>query len=307
MKEFLSAFIDAWKPHSGTVLAFAVSISPLLIWAGAVWIHLRRERNVAPPQQEKLLRPPGYSLFLKMDEISEAILQNLLGATLMLLIAVVGIVGAATFIGFNGPLGYNLFFTSLCVIAATPGIALLIRACRQTIELRNVRLGLRGEQAVAEVLHEVGDAGYRAFHDLQPEGTWNIDHVLVGTRGIHLIETKARRRRPPKREQPKHVVIYDGRVLAFPCGTDTKAIGQAQRNAAWLADFLAKKTCEVVPVEAIVVIPGWYTESKGSFPVKVMNTNYLKTYLRKQPERIDPAQVRRIIAALDEQCRTMEF
>ena len=41
--------------------------------------------------------------------------------------------------------------------------------------------------------------------------------------------------------------------------------------------------------------------------VKVMNTSYLRSYLRKQPETMDPAQVRRIIAALDDKCRTLEF
>jgi hypothetical protein len=166
---------------------------------------------------------------------------------------------------------------------------------------------LRGEQAVAEVLHELGDSGYRAFHDLETDANGNIDHVIVGASGVYLIETKARCRRPPKREQPKHVVIYDGRTLIFPSGTDTKAVPQTERNANWLADYLAKKTCEPVPVEPVIVVPGWYTESKGNFPVRLMNTNYLKAFLRKQPPRIDPAQVRRIIAALDEKCRTLEF
>ncbi|HEX7860224.1 MAG TPA: hypothetical protein VF773_07865 [Verrucomicrobiae bacterium] len=31
-----------------------------------------------------------------------------------------------------------------------------------------------------------------------------------------------------------------------------------------------------------------------------MNANYLRSYLRKQPEKIEPQQVRRIIAALDD-------
>jgi hypothetical protein len=307
MEEFLSALIDALIPTWQTAAAFAVAFSPFIVLGAAVLIHLRRERNVAPPQQEKLLRPPGYSLLLKLDESLESILLHMLGASGLLSIAVLGAVGAAAFLGANGPLSYTVFFSAVFVAGTVPGIALIFRAWRKTLELRNAHLGLRGEQAVAEVLHEVGDAGYRAFHDLQPKGTWNVDHVVVSTRGVFLIETKARRRRPPKREQPKHVVIYDGRSLIFPCGTDAKAIAQAQRNAAWLTDFLSKKTCEVVRVEAIVVIPGWYTENKGNFPVKVMNTNYLRTYLRKQPERIDPAQVRRIVAALDEECRTLEF
>lgn len=305
--EILSAVINNFVPSSRDFSVFAVAVSPFVIWAGAVLFHLRQERKVEPPQQEKLLRPAGYSLQLKLDDLLGSILQNLLGAVVMLLTCLVGIVGAAIFWGGRGPAGYIFFFCSLGVVASGAGIGLMIRAWRKTLEVRNTRLGLRGEQAVAEVLHEVFDAGYRVFHDLQPRGTWNIDHVIVGPRGVFLIETKARRRRPAKREQPKHVVVYDGRALTFPCGTDKKAVVQAQRNADWLADFLSKKTCELVPVNAIVVIPGWYTENKGNYPVKVMNTNYLRSFLRKQPERIDPAQVRRIVAALDEQCRTLEF
>ena len=103
------------------------------------------------------------------------------------------------------------------------------------------------------------------------------------------------------------MVFYDGRTLCFPTGNDRDAVTQSKRNADWLADFLGKKTAEVVSVQPLVVLPGWYTETKGNFPVKVMNTAYLRSYLRKQPETISPAQVRRIIAALDDKCPTLEF
>ena len=86
-----------------------------------------------------------------------------------------------------------------------------------------------------------------------------------------------------------------------------KAVPQVERNARWLTDFLAKKTAEPVNVEGIIVVPGWYTESKGNYPVKVMNANYLVKFLRKQPERIDVKQVQRIAGVLDEICRTIEF
>jgi hypothetical protein len=58
-----------------------------------------------------------------------------------------------------------------------------------------------------------------------------------------------------------------------------------------------------------VVLPGWYVtfSGKGNFPVKAINANYLVGYLRGQSEKIVPAQVRRIITALDEKCRDVEF
>jgi len=70
---------------------------------------------------------------------------------------------------------------------------------------------------------------------------------------------------------------------------------------AWSATASAQ-TLESAQIRGIV-----YDETKGNFPVKVMNTTYLRTHLRNQPKTIEPAQVQRIIEALDEKCRTLEF
>jgi len=70
-----------------------------------------------------------------------------------------------------------------------------------------------------------------------------------------------------------------------------------------------KKTGEKVWVEPLVVLPGWYVKNTGkeNFRVNVMSANYLPGFLQRQSAKIDPAQVRRIITALDEKCRTVEF
>lgn len=70
-----------------------------------------------------------------------------------------------------------------------------------------------------------------------------------------------------------------------------------------------KLTGEPVRVEPVVVLPGWFVRitGKGNFPVKAMNANYLVRFLSGQTEIIPPAQVWRIITALDEKCRDMEF
>jgi hypothetical protein len=136
-------------------------------------------------------------------------------------------------------------------------------------------------EAVAESLGEAADSGFRGFHDLPGGDNWNIDHVAVGTRGVFLIETKARRRRGSRNGQPEHEVIFDGEALLFPTFKETKAIEQAKRNAAWLSNYLTKKTGEPVRVEPLVVLPGWFVRiaEKGSFSVKAMNANYLVRFL----------------------------
>jgi hypothetical protein len=174
--------------------------------------------------------------------------------------------------------------------------------------VQDYRPGLRGEQAVAEVLNEAADCGFRAFHDLQTEKLGNIDHVAAGPRGVFLVETKARRRRKSRNQQPEQVVVYDGKTLQFPWGYDAEAVLQTERNAGWLSNYLTKKTGENVAVQPLVVLPGWFVErGKGNFNVKVMNATYLTGFLRREDEKLESAQVRRIIAALDEKCRDVEF
>jgi hypothetical protein len=63
-----------------------------------------------------------------------------------------------------------------------------------------------------------------------------------------------------------------------------------------------------VAIQALIVLPGWFVEQgKGNFNVKAMNAAYLAGFLRRQDETLDPAQVRRLITALDDQCRTLTF
>ena len=195
---------------------------------------------------------------------------------------------------------------SLFVIASALAA---IKSFRGFKEAQNIRLGLRGEQAVAESLGEAAGSGFRAFHDLPGGDNWNIDHVAVGTHGVFLIETKARRKRVGNNGQPAHEVVFDGAALQFPRHRETEPIEQAKRNAAWLSNYLTKKTGEPVRVEPLVVLPGWFVRfaGRGDFPVKAMNANYLVRFLSGQPEIIQPAQVRRIITALDEKCRDVEF
>ena len=161
----------------------------------------------------------------------------------------------------------------------------------------------------SEALTEVGPNGYRAFHDLPGGENWNIDHVVVGPQGVFVIETKARRRRAVAGSQPAHVVGYDGDTLTFPTGKDHDAIPQARRNAKWVADYLTKKTGERVDAAPLVVLPGWYVECTASDTkgFAAMNATYLKKYLASQPERVPPAQLRRIIALLEDKCRDLVF
>ncbi len=292
-----------WATTSLLIGAFA----PAFVLLGAIsFDRFRRAKIVKPPQEEKLLRPPGYSLAVQFDSLMERSTLQLVGA--MFWTALAGVIGgfvARLLVQEVGFLGMLLPIIALTG-AILAGTALAIRAYRTLQEGRNVRLGLRGEQATAEALAEASDAGFRVFHDIQGGDDWNIDHVAIGPKGVFLMETKARSRIAAKGDQPEHHVKFDGTTLAFPMGIDRDAVAQARRNAGWLANFLTKKTGESVAVDAIVVLPGWWVEGRGEV-VKAMNCKYLTKYLRSQKDKMTPEQVTRITTALDEKNRTLDF
>lgn len=270
------------------------------------WEQKRRSQWIQSPQPEKLLRAPGHSLRVKMDRVVD-------GTMMKFLISLALCWGSGVF--FEGaaecPGHWRMALALISLILGVGGAystVLFIRDCRS---IRNLRLGLRGEQAVADALQEVADCGYRSFHDFPGGDNWNIDHIAVGPSGIFLVETKARNRAQPRwgQRQRAHVVHVVENRLQFPTGRDLNAIPQAERNAKWLANYLTKKTGENVEVSPLLVLPGWYVEVKtptlnGTI---VMNTNYLTKYLRGRPERLRESQLRRIAAALEEKCRDVEF
>ena len=296
--------------NSTIIVVLLAAFAPMVgLIAAIILDRAWRKKSEKPPQSEKLLRPPGHSLSLHLDKTFDAVVDNIFAACCLSSFAGVCFAAFHSLILAKAPASW--LATCLIILAAFTILSAwaAIKAFLGFKKAQNIRLGLRGEQAVAEALNEAADSGFRTFHDLPAEENWNIDHVAVGTRGVFLIETKARRRRASRNGQPEHEVVFDGESLEFPFGKDAKPIEQAKRNAKWLSNFLEKKTGNPVWVEPLVVLPGWYVKNsdKGNFPVKAMNANYLPGFLRRQDEKLEPAQVRRIITALEEKCRDVEF
>jgi hypothetical protein len=294
------------------------------VFWGLFWLKRRRreERKERPPQREKLLRPAGYSAMRRIDALWEKCMS-----------AVAQAIGAGVFFGLAVGTFYPLLAalalgqvtmgqlwrasgSSVILVAAFAAIIALLWAVRgfQLVwrlddELRNWRFGLRGEQAVAEKLADrgVAAAGYVAFHDVPGEGEWNVDHVVVGPGGVFVLETKARPRRKATRPQEEQYVFFDGKVLEFPWCYDRDAAEQVERNARWVREFLAGFGPKDLVVQPVIVVPGWYVESKGNYPVKAMNAKYLVKYLKESRQVFSPEQLETTMRRLDERCRVVEF
>ena len=270
----------------------------------------KRRSTSKPPQSEKLLRPPGYSLAERISERKDTLDDHILWSILGGGVGVCSIIeGLLLLVIPTGQIvaGMLAFFTGIAGLAVSLHFARKVRITREDID--KLHLGLRGEQAVGEMLTEAAEWGYRTYHDFVGAGPWNIDHVCVGERGVFLIESKARTKRTSTNPKLRdHEINVAGAALEFPTFTDTKSVNQALANARWLAKYLRDETGDTVFVEPLLVFPGWWVNlvSKER-PVLVLTTKQLLPHLRKQPAKLDPKLVIRIRTALEKKCRTLDF
>lgn len=302
----------------GVVLVLALGFGVLRLK------HLRMAaRKERPPLKEKLLRPPGYSLYRRIDDVSDRLLLWALQA--MVSGALFGLVAGAfyplvealalqrvRFAAVWSQPGSHVLISAACIGLA--GLLWTVRSIAGAVqafnEIENCRFGLRGEQAVAEALAvpALATAGYVTFHDVPGDGAWNIDHVVVGPGGVFVLETKTRSRRKATRQLPEHEVRFDGRTLAFPWCDDTSAADQVTRNADWIRKLVVPFAPEDLFVQPIIVVPGWYVvNTQANQPVLAMNCKYLVGYLTGLPKRLTEEQLRPILARIEERCRTLEF
>ena len=290
-------------------LSFLVSaFAPALVVLFALWLdqYRRHRRPKKAAQKEKILRPPGYQLSMRLEELTDDLFNKIVGS-----IVLCGLTGteaalATRYFAESFPLPSTIFLLGLAAATALPGAIYAVAAYRTLRAAHIVRIELRGEQATAEALSEAADVGFRTFHDIPAGEDWKIDHVAVGPKGVFVLETKAMRQKGSNGDQAQHEVKFDGHTLAFPFGSDRDAVIQARRSAKWLSDYLSRKIGQLIPVDTIVVLPGWCVEGRGG-NVKAMNCNYLPKYLRGQNEKLPPEYVSQIAEALEEKNRTIEI
>ncbi len=296
----------------------AAALIGFLTPAVVILVGVAKDRRIQKqmeqsPQREKLLRPPGYSLSNRLIDLGDRLFVALAMAGFVSAMAATFITATVQLLAGDAGVGWIALGAVVSVAVLSFSINRIIVTFALIEAMRTCRLGLRGEQAVAESLHELAAAGYRVFHDLPGheicpgDAKWNIDHVLVGPRGVFVVESKARMRRTGNGRAAPHEVTINGERLVYASGSDSEAIPQAKRNARTFAGFLTKETGEPVNVGWLVVIPGYFVKADKDNFAHVMNATAAARFLPGLPERIEPAQVRRIANAVDKICRDVEF
>jgi len=240
------------------------------------------------PLQAQPLRVAGQSL---SDEIENWRFDHGL-APVMLALVMLLMAGLEWMRHLTGARPSPWIFSAAAALAVGYA-AFKFRRARQHI--RNLRLGRDAERAVAQYLEWFRTAGFFVFHDV-PNGSANIDHVLIGPRGVFSIETKAVSK--PHRGECK-VRVVDGQVQANGRVLTRDPLVQAKAQARWLHQFFKEAQFSAF-VQPVVVVPGWFVEpfDMKAAGVWVLEPKALDRFLANEPERLTRDETRAMGSAL---------
>ncbi len=158
-------------------------------------------------------------------------------------------------------------------------------------KLKSLRLARDGERIVGQFLEGLRENGYRVLHDIVGDN-FNIDHLLIGPKGVFTIETKTM----SKPARGKSEIEYDGtQILVNGFMPDRDPVVQAKAQAHWIKDLVKELTGKSIMVRPAVVYPGWFINQtqKGSWPdVWVLNPKALETFIENSDGKLSDEDVR---------------
>lgn len=177
------------------------------------------------------------------------------------------------------------------VLYSIAAIVALIFTVRRAViirrRLRNLRYGRDGERFTNQFLDQMREDDAHVLHDIPGDG-FNLDHVILSTRGIYAIETKTWSKPTPKAA----ITVQGDRLLVAGKEPDRNPISQAAANAKWLERILEDSTGKPFRVRGVVVFPNWWIDQRSSRgPVWVLEPKALPKFIANEPETIVASDV----------------
>lgn len=174
-----------------------------------------------------------------------------------------------------------IFISILALIAATYCVR---KALSHRKRIRSILQGRDGEREVGALLEDLRQSGCSIIHDLVGDG-FNIDHIVISTRGIFCIETKTLSKPPGDAK-----ATYDGERLIIPgLGDYSQAVHQARASASSLQKLCLSLTGQNYSIRPVVCLPGWYISSDipgWRYATWVFNPAQVTQFIRGAPESI---------------------
>ncbi len=231
--------------------------------------------DARPPTKAKFLRNPGQSLDEQIDHlVNDKFLGFFLFAAMFWVFAAMEWVAELT----NRP--------------RLPGIYAIAAACFTAVaayqfwrirrSVRNLKQGRDGEREVAELLETLKQDGAQVIHDV-PGNEFNLDHVVICTRGIYAVETKNW-----SKSKNRSRIEFDGQRITMSGQTSVHdPVAQCRAQVSWVQGLLKSSTSKRLPVRGVVVFPGWWVEqlpaARGA-DLWVLNPKALGAWIAREPE-----------------------
>lgn len=227
-------------------------------------------------------RVQGESLQSKIRELEQKVFETLWYPTCFVALTVWAWLAYAGLMKFD--LTLAIIITAVAVFLAIKGF-FKIRKLMKTI--RAYRKGLEGERLVGETINQLSDnVSTFVFHDI-PGERFNVDHIIVSTRGIFVIETKHFDR------TKCHEFFFDGNMVyrqmkdgrRFPC---PKLLPQMDGEARFIQSEIEKRAEIKLPVTKVAILVGSYVHSDDNFKEYwLLNDAAFITAFNKCPEVFD--------------------
>lgn len=281
------------------VLAMMLGVAIIISFAFLARARLGRAKRKSPFTGQ-FLREPGHTISEQLED-GYLDLMGYFMMSMLLPIMLIAVLLSASALSDKvvSPAVWGFYGFLACVALSWLGL----KTYRQVESLGRLRLGYEGEVGVGQELNQLMQLGFRVYHDF-PAEDFNIDHIVIGRTGVFAVETKARAKPDTGGGRKDARLDYDGQALHFPGWDERAPIEQAERQAQWLCKWLRSAVGEMVPVVAVVAVPGWFINQTR--PAQVL------VYSGKRPEKVfpsyvgkplEPAMIQRIAHQVEAKCR----
>lgn len=249
------------------------------------------------PLKDKPLRNPGDSAQSMLDDfLLDKVMFYPFFALAFALLAFVDWYRYLT----NTPINPWVFTVS----AVIAGLFAIYKVSKAIPVIRSMKLGRDGERAVGQYLETLRETGAKVFHDIPAKG-FNVDHVVIASAGIFLIETKTYSK--PEKGEP--TLTFDGsHVTLRDRGTFDEPVIQVTAGTRWLRELLKESTGKSLPIRPVLLFPGWFVqptvEARNS-EVWVLNPKALPAFIANSEQTMSTEDINLAAYHLSRYVRTV--
>ncbi|MFF0572656.1 nuclease-related domain-containing protein [Streptosporangium saharense] len=178
------------------------------------------------------------------------------------------------------------------VVAIVVGIVDTVYRWRQHEAVRTWRKGAIGERRTARMLRPLGRRGYTVLHDRAlPSGRANVDHLVIGTTGVFVVDSKNWHR--GKR------LVRRGRSVRVGGASGAQIVRSVVYEAGRVSETLTRSLGRPVTVIPVVAVHGadmpLVRVAKAS-GVPLLRASQVRGWITSQPTKLSVAEVAEVSA-----------